>query len=50
MQAMTRLRLDAVTLWMRGDTGTAILYVLASVAGSLAALAAGLWLGGFLTR
>jgi CrcB protein len=42
--------LDAVTLWMRGDTGTAILYVLASVAGSLAALAAGLWLGGFLTR
>lgn len=42
--------LDVVTLWMRGDTGTAVIYVLASVAGALATLAAGLWLGGFLTR
>lgn len=42
--------LDAVTLWNRGEAALAAVYVLVSVAGSLAALAAGLWLGGLLTR
>ncbi|MCA0401247.1 MAG: fluoride efflux transporter CrcB [Proteobacteria bacterium] len=40
--------LDAATLWMRGETGQAALYVAISVAGALGALAAGLWLGGVL--
>jgi CrcB protein len=35
--------LDAVTLWQRGDTGLAALYVVASVALSLLALASGMW-------
>ncbi len=42
--------LDAVTLWTRGEVGAAVVYVALSVAGSLAALAAGLWLGGMMTR
>jgi CrcB protein len=42
--------LDAANLWMRGETGAAAAYVTLSVAGTLAALAVGLWLGGFLTR
>jgi CrcB protein len=37
--------LDAVSLWERGDAGAAIAYAGASVAISLAALAAGLALG-----
>ena len=36
--------LEAWTLWERGATGLAGAYVAASVAGSLAALGAGLWL------
>ena len=35
---------------MRGETGTAAAYVALSVAGSLMALATGLWLGGMMTR
>ncbi|MEJ0013153.1 MAG: fluoride efflux transporter CrcB [Bauldia sp.] len=35
--------LDTATLWERGATGTAALYVVASVGLSLAALFAGLW-------
>ncbi|MCZ8260475.1 MAG: fluoride efflux transporter CrcB [Beijerinckiaceae bacterium] len=42
--------LDAVTLWNRGEAAMAMAYVAASVGGSIAALAAGLWLGGLLTR
>ena len=42
--------LDAANLWMRGETGTAAAYVALSVAGSLMALATGLWLGGMMTR
>lgn len=42
--------LDTANLWMRGESGAAILYVALSVFGSLAALAAGLWLGGLVTR
>ncbi len=42
--------LDAASLWMRGETGMAAIYVGLSVAGSLAALAAGLWLGGMMAR
>ena len=42
--------LDAANLWMRGETGIAAAYVALSVAGSLLALAAGLWLGGMMTR
>ena len=37
--------LDAATLWTRGDTGLALVYVAASVGLSLAAIAVGLWLG-----
>ena len=37
--------LDAATLWGRGDTGLALVYVAASVGLSLAAIAVGLWLG-----
>lgn len=37
--------LDAVTLWERGEIGSAGIYVAASVALSIAALAAGLALG-----
>ena len=36
--------LDAAVLWERGSQGLAALYVGASVAGSIAALFAGLWL------
>jgi CrcB protein len=42
--------LDAANLWLRGEIGTAALYVAVSVFGSLGAIAAGLWLGGILTR
>lgn len=42
--------LDAATLWMRGEGGMAAFYVGLSVAGSLGAMAAGLWLGGMMTR
>lgn len=38
--------LDAAGLWIGDATGKAVLYVLASVLLSLAAVAAGLWLGG----
>lgn len=38
--------LDAVMLWQRGDTAAAALYVAASVAVSIAGLAAGLWIAG----
>ena len=37
--------LDALTLWERGQTGGMMIYVLASVIGSLAAVVAGLALG-----
>ena len=36
--------LDALTLWQRGETGQAALYVALSVVLSLAAAVAGLWL------
>ena len=39
--------LDAATLWTRGETGLALVYVAASVALSLLAVAVGLWLGRF---
>lgn len=42
--------LDAASLWMRGEAGLAALYVAVSVAGALGAIAAGLWLGGMMTR
>jgi CrcB protein len=42
--------LDAAQLWMRDAAGLALGYILLSVAGSLAAVALGLWLGGFWTR
>jgi fluoride exporter len=42
--------LDAATLWLRNDGGMAALYVVFSLAGSLGAVAMGLWLGGMLTR
>lgn len=42
--------LDTATLWLRGEAGVAALYVGLSVAGSLGAVAAGLWLGGMMTR
>lgn len=41
--------LDAITLWERGQTGPAILYVAGSVILSLAALVAGLFLARSLT-
>ncbi len=34
--------LDAVTLWQRGESGTAMTYILATTAGSLAAVLAGM--------
>ncbi len=37
--------LEAVTLFERGHTGAAALYVMISVVGSIAALFAGLWMG-----
>lgn len=37
--------LDVLGLWQRGQAGLAALYALASVGLSLAAVAAGLWLG-----
>jgi CrcB protein len=37
--------LDAAGLWMREASGLALVYVGMSVAGSLAAIALGLWLG-----
>lgn len=39
--------LDAATLWTRGEAGLALVYVAASVALSLLAIAVGLWLGRF---
>lgn len=42
--------LDAANLWMRQEGGAALLYVGLTVAGSLAGVAFGLWLGGMLTR
>jgi fluoride exporter len=41
--------LDAAQLWMRDATGSALLYGVASVLGSLVAVALGLWLGGLMT-
>jgi CrcB protein len=38
--------LDAANLWMREANGLALVYVGLSVAGSLIAVALGLWLGG----
>ena len=34
--------LDAVTMWQRGDTGTALTYIAATTAGSIAAVLAGM--------
>lgn len=34
--------LDAVALWQRGDTGTAMTYILATTAGSIAAVLVGM--------
>jgi fluoride exporter len=42
--------LDAANLYLKGEAGAAIVYVLVSVAGSLAAVALGLGLGTLLTR
>ncbi len=42
--------LEAANLWMRQESGAAIIYILLSVGGSLVGIAAGLWLGGMLTR
>lgn len=42
--------LDTANLWMRGEASAAALYVGLSVAGSLGAVAVGLWLGGMMTR
>lgn len=42
--------LDAATLWLSERFGAAILYVLLSVIGSLAACACGLWVGTLVTR
>lgn len=42
--------LDTANLWLRGEAGAAALYVGLSVAGSLGAVAVGLWLGGMMTR
>lgn len=42
--------LDAASLWISERPGTAVLYVLASVAGSLFMCGVGLWLGTLLTR
>lgn len=42
--------LDAANLWLRGEAGVAAFYVGLSVAGSLGAVAVGLWLGGMMTR
>lgn len=42
--------LDAATLWLSERSGAAILYVLLSVIGSLAACACGLWVGTLVTR
>jgi fluoride exporter len=42
--------LDAATLYLKGEGGAAALYVVLSVAGSLAAVALGLMLGSTLTR
>jgi CrcB protein len=42
--------LDAANLYLKGEAGTAVVYVLVSVAGSLAAVALGLVLGSMLTR
>ena len=38
--------LDASQLWLREANGAAMLYILLSVAGSLLAVALGLWFGG----
>ncbi|HRE19706.1 MAG TPA: fluoride efflux transporter CrcB [Rhabdaerophilum sp.] len=42
--------LEVANLWMRQESGAALLYILLSVGGSLAGIAAGLWLGGMLAR
>lgn len=42
--------LEAANLWMRQESSAAIVYILLSVGGSLAGIAAGLWLGGMLAR
>lgn len=42
--------LEAANLWMRQESGAALAYVLLSVGGALAGIAAGLWLGGWLAR
>lgn len=41
--------LDALTIWERGQQGLAALYVGVSVVGSLAAIAAGLWIARSIT-
>ncbi|MCA2014139.1 fluoride efflux transporter CrcB [Cereibacter sphaeroides] len=41
--------LDALTIWERGQQGLAALYVGVSVAGSLAAIALGLWIARSIT-
>ena len=40
--------LDASTLWLRGEAGPTMIYLAASIIGSLGAVAAGLWLGGMM--
>jgi fluoride exporter len=40
--------LDVAQLWIRGATGASLIYVGASVIGSLIAVALGLWLGGMI--
>ena len=40
--------LDASMLWLRGEAGPTMIYLAASIIGSLGAVAAGLWLGGMM--
>ncbi|SEN37616.1 camphor resistance protein CrcB [Sphingomonas gellani] len=42
--------LDVVLMWQRGEASAAAIYLLASVTGAIAALAAGLWIASAATR